>query len=106
MKNKVVKIKKEYYKVMKQMTDKQIVEFVKGICDYVYEGKPLITKDDFLKGVYMYVQRDLNESEQNSINGKRGAEKLKEKKRREEAMGSLGIVVIAEQQGGGNVVKQ
>lgn len=103
MKNKVVKIKKEYYKAMKQMTDKQIVEFVKGICDYVYEGKPLITKDDFLKGVYMYVQRDFNEAERNSINGKRGAEKLKEKKHKEEISGGLEIVVIAEQQGGGNV---
>lgn len=103
MKNKVVKIKKEYYKVMKQMTDKQIVEFVKGICDYVYEGKPLITKDSFLKGIYMYVQRDFNESAQNSINGKRGAEKLKEKKRKEEITGSLEIVVIAEQKGGENV---
>lgn len=103
MKNKVVKIKKEYYKAMKLMTDKQIAEFVKGMCDYVYEGKPLITKDDFLKGVFMYVQRDFDESAQNSLNGKRGAEKRKERKRTEEITSSLEVVVITEQKGGENV---
>ena len=96
MKNKTVKIKKEYYKAMKLMTDKQIAEFIKSICDYVYEGKPFITKDDFLKGVFMYVQRDLNESAQNSINGKRSAEVRKARKRNGTPVG-IDLVVISEQ---------
>lgn len=99
MKNKVVKIKKEYYKAMKQMTDKQIAEFVKGLCDYVYEDKPLVTKDNFLKGVFMYVKRDLDVAEQNSRNGKKGAEALA-KRKAETAASCLEIVVVAEQQGG------
>lgn len=99
MKNKVVKIKKEYYKAMKQMTDKQIAEFVKGLCDCVYEDKPLITKDNFLKGVFMYVKRDLDIAEQNSRNGKKGAEALV-KRKAEAAASCLEIVVVAEQQGG------
>lgn len=99
MKNKVVKIKKEYYKAMKQMTDKQIAEFVRGLCDYVYEDKPLVTKDNFLKGVFMYVNRDLDVAEQNSINGKKGAEALA-KRKAETAASCLEIVVVAGQQGG------
>lgn len=98
MKNKVVKIKNEYFKAIKQMSDKQIAEFVKGICEYVYEGKPLITKDDFLKGVYMYVQRDLDESAQNSINGKKGAEILAERKRRAVST-NIEVVVVADKRG-------
>lgn len=99
MKNKVVKIKKEYYKAMKQMTDKQIAEFVKGMCDYVYEDKPLVTKDNFLKGIFLYVKRDLDVAEQNSRNGKKGAEALA-KRKTETAASCLEIVVVAGQQGG------
>lgn len=101
MKNKVVKIKKEYYRAMKQMTDKQIAEFVKGLCDYVYEGKPFVTKDSFLKGVAMYVKRDLDVAEQNARNGKKGAEALAKKK--SEAAGGIEIVVVAGQNSGADV---
>jgi len=99
LKNKVVKIKKEYYRAMKQMTDKQIAEFVKGLCNYVYEGKPFVTKDNFLKGIAMYVKRDLDIAEQNSRNGKKGAEALAKKKA--EAANLLEIFVLTEQQNSG-----
>lgn len=99
MKNKIVKIKKEYYKAMKQMTDKQIAEFIKGVCDYVYEDKPFVTKDAFLKGVFMYVKRDLDVAEQNSRNGKKGAE-AKAKKQSGAVTGEIEIVVVADQNGG------
>lgn len=102
MKNKIVKIKKEYYRAMKQMTDKQIAEFVKGLCDYVYEGKPFVTKDSFLKGVAMYVKRDLDVAEQNARNGKKGAEALA-KKKSEAAAGGIEIVVVAGQDSGADV---
>lgn len=99
MKEKVVKIKKEYYKVMKQMTDKQVVEFVRGLSDYIYEDKPFVTKDGFLKGVFMYVKRDLDVAEQNSRNGKKGAEALAKRK----AASGIEIVVVAGQNGGAKV---
>lgn len=102
MKNKVVKIKREYYKVMKQMTDKQVVEFVRGLCDYVYEDKPFVTKDGFLKGVFMYVKRDLDVAEQNSRNGKRSAE-ARAKKKAESALNGIEIVVVAGQNGGAKI---
>ncbi len=49
MKKKILKIKEEYYKVMKQMTDKQIAEFIKAICGYAFDGKPMVTKDNYCK---------------------------------------------------------
>lgn len=44
MKKKILKIKEEYYKVMKQMTDKQIAEFIKAICGYAFDGKPMVSR--------------------------------------------------------------
>lgn len=102
MKNKIVKIKKEYYKAMKQMTDKQIAEFIKGVCEYVYEEKPFVTKDAFLKGVFMYVKRDLDVAAQNSINGKKCAE-AKAKKQATAVTGEIEIVVVADLKGGAKV---
>lgn len=96
VKKKILKIKEEYYKVMKQMTDKQIAEFIKAICGYAFDGKPMVTKDNYLKGLYMYVQRDFNESVQNSINGKKGADKLAEKRRNKSTLGVfIESVVVA-----------
>ena len=54
---------------------------------YAYEGKPFITKDEYLKGAFLYVKRELDVSKQNSINGKKGADKRAEMKRRGEVIG-------------------
>lgn len=89
MKNKFT-FKKEFYDLIKDLTDKQAGEFVKGVCAYAYEGKPFITKDEYLKGLFLYAKRELDVSKQNSINGKKGADKLAEMKRRS---GVFGIVL-------------
>lgn len=88
MKKKLI-FKEQYYKIIKELTDKQAGEFIKGICAYVYEGKPFITKDEYLKGLFMYVKRELDVSEMNSINGKKGAEKRLEIKRRNQVVGVI-----------------
>lgn len=100
MKNKIVKITKDYYGFIKNMTDKQIAEFVKAVCERVYEGKPLVTKDNYLKGVFAFVERDLAVATQNSINGKKGADILAERKR-EAVSANIEVVVIADQKGNG-----
>ena len=86
MKNKF-NFKKEYYDIIKELTDKQAGELIKGVCAYVYEGKPFITKDEYLKGTFLYLKRELDVSKQNSINGKKGADKRAEMKRRGEVIG-------------------
>ncbi|MBD5131762.1 MAG: hypothetical protein HDT28_04115 [Clostridiales bacterium] len=94
MKN--IKIKREHYDIIKELTDKQAGEFVKGVCAYAFEGKPFITKDEYLKGLFMYAKRMLDISEMNRINGKKGADKLAEIKRKERAVGVIiGSVMVA-----------
>ncbi len=96
MKIKRFKFKKEYYELIKERTDKQAGEFIKGVCAYVYESKPFITKDEYLKGLFVYVKRELDVSEMNSVNGKKGADKLAENKRRNKAIGVIvGSVMVS-----------
>lgn len=92
---KSINIKREHYDILKELTDKQAGEFVKGVCAYAFEGKPFITKDEYLKGLFMYAKRMLDISEMNRINGKKGADKLAEMKRNERALGVIiGSVVV------------
>lgn len=93
---KSISIKKEHYNIIKELTDKQAGEFVKGVCAYVYDGKPFVTKDKYLKGLFVYAKRALDVSEMNSVNGKKGADKLAEIKRKERALGVIiGSVMVA-----------
>ena len=88
--------KKHYDEILKELTDKQAGEFVKGVCAYAFEGKPFITKDQYLKGLFMYAKRALDVSQMNSVNGKKGADKLAEIKRRNKALGVIiGSVMVA-----------
>ena len=83
------KFKKEYYDLMKELTHKQAGEFMKGVCAYVYEDKPFITKDEYLKGLFVYVKRELDVAEISSINGKKGSDKRLEIYRRNNAIGVI-----------------
>ena len=97
---KAVKIKREHYGVIKEMTDRQAGEFVKKLCARVYEGKPLLTKDAYLKGVFVSVERELAVSRQNSLNARKGAEKRAERQRGKQLAGlsfALGSVLAAAQ---------
>lgn len=94
MKN--INIKREHYNIIKELSDKQAGEFIKGVCAYVYEGKPFITKDKYLKGLFVYAKRALDVSEMNSINGKKGADKLAEMRAKEKTLGVIiGSVMVA-----------
>ena len=72
-------IKKKHYEVLKELTDKQVGEFVKGACAYAYDNKPFTTKDKYLEGLFIYVKHALVVAKQNSINGRKGAVKHKDK---------------------------
>ena len=104
MKKNIFKFKKEFYDIIKELTDKQAGELIKGLCAYAYDGKPFLTKDEYLKGAFLYIKRELDVSQQNSINGKKGAEVLAEKKRRRLPNGlgiMIGSIVTARQAGDG-----
>lgn len=93
MKNKNFKFKESYANVIKGMTDKQAGEFIKGICGYAFENKPFITKDGYLKGLYLYIKRELDVSSMNAVNGKKGAEKLAENKRTTNGAKGFGVLI-------------
>lgn len=86
------KFKKEYYDLIKELTDKQAGELVKGLCAYIYEGKPFLTKDEYLKGAFLYLKRETDVSAQNRLNGKKGADALAQKKRKA-AVNGMGVVL-------------
>lgn len=92
MKELKLKIKREYYNIFKELTDRQAGELIKGMCAYMYDNKPFFTKDAYLKGMFMTVKRDIDEAKRNSINGKKSIE-AHAAKQRAKAMGGLGIVL-------------
>lgn len=92
MKELKLKIKREYYNIFKELTDRQAGELVKGMCAYMYDNKPFFTKDAYLKGLFMTVKRDIDEAKRNSVNGKKSAEVCAER-RSKAAMVNLAAVI-------------
>ena len=86
MKEQNFKFRKSFGKLIKQMTDKQAGEFIKAVSDYVFCGNPMESKDDYLKGVFVYVKNALDTEMRDRENGKLGgaivAEKYKEMRQR------------------------
>ena len=82
MKEQNFKFRESFGKLVEQMTDKQAGEFIKAACGYVFLHKPMESKDEFLKGVFVFVKDALDTETRDRENGKLGgaitAEKLKE----------------------------
>ena len=53
-----LKIKRENYNLFKELGDKQAGELIKGMCAYMYDGKPFFTKDPYLKGAFMGIKKE------------------------------------------------
>ncbi len=79
MKEKNFKFRASFGKLVENMTDKQAGEFIKAVSGYVFNGKPLETKDEYLKGIYLYVQNLLETEAQNREHGKIGGAIVAEK---------------------------
>lgn len=79
MKEKNFKFRASFGKLVENMTDKQAGEFIKAVSGYVFNKKPLETKDEYLKGVYLYVQNILETEAQNREHGKIGGAIVAEK---------------------------
>ena len=93
MKELRLKIKRENYNLFKELGDKQAGELIKGMCAYMYDGKPFFTKDPYLKGAFMGIKKENDEAKQNSLNDKKSAEAYAEKQRRKQAMGEIGAII-------------
>ena len=62
MKELRLKIKRENYNLFKELGDKQAGELIKGMCAYMYDGKPFFTKDPYLKGAFMGIKKEIDEA--------------------------------------------
>lgn len=84
MKERNFKFRKSFADLVKDMTDKQAGEFIKSVCGYVFDGKPFESKDEYLKGVYLYAQNVLETDARDKANGRLGgaiiAERFKDMK--------------------------
>ena len=72
MKEQNFKFRKSFAKLVEQMTDKQAGEFIKAVCGYVFLQKPMESKDEYLKGVFVYVKATLDTEIRDRENGKLG----------------------------------
>ncbi len=79
MKEQNFKFKKSFGNLVEQMTDKQAGEFIKAVCGYVFNGKPMESKDEYLKGVFVYVKAALDTEIRDRENGKLGGAIVAEK---------------------------
>ena len=93
MKELRLKIKRENYNLFKELGDKQAGELIKGMCAYMYDGKPFFTKDPYLKGAFMGIKKKIDEAKQNSINGKKSAEAYAERQSKKQAMKEVGAII-------------
>ena len=60
MKEKNFKFRKSFGALVEKMTDKQAGEFIKAVSGYVFNGKPMESKDEFLKGVFVYIKYSID----------------------------------------------
>lgn len=100
MKEKNFKFKESYAKALKGMSDKQAGQFIKAVCGYAFQNEPFITKDKFLKGTFLYMQRAIDEERTNIKNGKAGgAIRAEQIKAERQSGGVMGGVVISIERG-------
>ena len=92
MKELKLKFKRNYYNLFSELNDRQAGELIKGMFAYAYDGKPFITRDDYLKGLFLTVHRDIDIAKRGMVYGTKGAEILAEKRRKEEVC-KLGVLI-------------
>ena len=104
MKENKLTIKKNICNLLTDLTDKQAGELIKGAIAYAFKDKPFQTKDDFLKGVFLYIKREIDVSKLNSVNGRKGAEKRIENAQKKAAVGVIveGVMVVDTHKKGSN----
>lgn len=86
MKEKNFKVNETVFEATKIMDDKTAGRFFKAICDYAFNNKVYAGNDVVIKSNFLLVKRVLDGQAEDKANGKKGAEKSLEirKKRQEE----------------------
>lgn len=79
MKEKYFKFRESYAKAIETMSDKEAGEFVKSLCEYVFEGKVVPTNNKKLRSRFQLAKITLDAEKRNQENGRKGGIKSAEK---------------------------
>lgn len=84
MKEKSFKFRESYSLAVKAMNDKQAGKFLKGLCDYVFDGKVFESNDVALKSSFTLIRKVLEQEKIDKENGRRGGKLSQEMRRNEQ----------------------
>lgn len=91
MKEKYFKFKESFAKAIFSMNDKEAGEFVKALCEYVFEGKIVPTNNKRLRSRFQLAKMTLDAEKRNQKNGRKGGLKSAEKRRLESSNVEISI---------------
>lgn len=83
MKEKYFKFRESYAKAIETMSDKEAGEFVKSLCEYVFEGKIVPTNNKRLRSRFQLAKITLDAEKRDKENGRKGGIKSAEKRKLE-----------------------
>ena len=81
MKEKNFKFRESYAKAIQTMNDNEAVQFVKSLCEYVFEGKIVPTNNKRLRSQFQLAKITLDAEKRNQENGRKGGIKSAEKRK-------------------------
>lgn len=91
MKEKYFKFRESYAKAIETMSDKEAGEFVKSLCEYVFEGKVVPTNNKKLRSRFQLAKITLDAEKRNQENGRKGGIKSAEKRKQESSNVEISI---------------
>lgn len=95
MKERNFKFRRSYAEVVKTMDDKKAGQYIKAVCDYVFNGHVYNGKDTAISAAFSLTKVALDTDNFYREKGKLGAERLAEKKRSEKGETPVLARVIA-----------
>ena len=98
MKEKSFRFRESFGKAIKAMNDKQAGKLLKGLCDYVFEGKSFDNGDITLKSSFALIKMTIDEERRDRENGSRGGKISAEMRKRS----AQGILVVSSGSSSGN----
>lgn len=94
MKEKNFKVNETVFEATKIMDDKTAGRFFKAICDYAFNNKVYAGNDVVIKSNFLLVKRVLDGQAEDKANGKKGAEKSLEVRRKREEENAIKKMIV------------
>jgi len=91
MKEKYFKFRESFAKSISLMNDKEAGEFVKALCEYVFEGKIVPTNNKKLRSKFQLAKITLDAEKRDKENGRKGGIKSAEQRKQEHSKVAFAI---------------